>query len=103
MATAVRIYFSNFATNRTPLTEATAQRYGMITSSPSPKFSCCAAVARAPCTLALVRHIDAIDLNARWFTAQRYHAAAGATNEVILHLDDDLLPGEATLQLLVGK
>ncbi|KAL3893339.1 MAG: hypothetical protein SGPRY_014301, partial [Prymnesium sp.] len=57
---------------------------------------------RAPCTLALVRHIDAIDLNARWFTAQRYHAAAGATNEVILHLDDDLLPGEATLQLLVG-
>lgn len=38
MATVVRIYFSKLATNRSPLTEGPAQRYGMITSSSSPKL-----------------------------------------------------------------
>lgn len=50
-----------------------------------------------------VVHIDAVFRNARWFTAHRYLAAANASNQVVLHLDDDLVPGERTMQLLVGE
>ena len=47
-----------------------------------------------------VRHVDSTARNAEHFTAHRYFAAARSANEVLLHLDDDLVPGEAMLQAL---
>ena len=51
----------------------------------------------AGCDAGRVLHIDSISANRAWFTAHRYFAAAKARNDVLVHLDDDLLPGEATL------
>jgi hypothetical protein len=38
---------------------------------------------------ARVRHLDTTEHNARHFAAQRFFAAASATNDVLLHLDDE--------------
>ena len=59
------------------------------------------AAARRSCAGALVRHVNSTALNARVFTAHRFFAAAQSGNEVLLHLDDDLVPGEAMLVALV--
>ena len=65
----------------------------------------CAATTGAPpaapgCADRPVRHVDSTARNAEHFTAHRYFAAARSANEVLLHLDDDLVPGEAMLQAL---
>ena len=54
----------------------------------------------ARCSL---RHINATSLNARWYTAHRFHAARQASNEVIVHLDDDIVPYAPMLQALVDR
>ena len=44
-----------------------------------------------------------MDWNAKYFAAQRFHAAATAANDVLVHLDDDLVPTEAMLQALIDR
>ena len=63
------------------------------------------AVAACPDAAAttMLRHIDTHELDARMVTATRYHAATLARNDVLLHLDDDLVPSEATLQRLIDR
>ena len=39
--------------------------------------------------------MDSAALNAEIFTAHRFFAAAQGANDVLLHLDDDLVPGGA--------
>ena len=53
------------------------------------------------CSEAPLRHLNQTSLNLRWFTAHRFFAASAAKNDVVLHLDDDLVPGEAMLQALI--
>ncbi|KAL1526255.1 hypothetical protein AB1Y20_014975 [Prymnesium parvum] len=63
----------------------------------------CAGEAAGACSAAQVVHVDSVALNQKWYTAHRYHAAARARNDVLVHLDDDLVPGERTLQLLIDS
>lgn len=50
-----------------------------------------------------VRHLDAIALNTEVLVAQRHFAGRNATNAVLLHLDDDLVPSESMLQALIDR
>ena len=74
-----------------------------------PKPGCARAAASTldnepPAALAFpVRHLDSTRLNAEVFAAQRYFAAANASNDVLLHLDDDLVPTEPMLQALIDR
>ena len=54
---------------------------------------------------ATVRHLDSIENNRDVFAAQRYHAARNASSDcnVLIHLDDDLVPSEAMLQALADS
>ena len=57
-----------------------------------------------PCKSAQVRHIDVVALDASGIrVASRYFAAGTARNEVLLHVDDDLVPTEWMLQQLIGR
>ena len=52
---------------------------------------------------ARVRHIDNVKINKNVYVAQRYFAARSAANAVLLHVDDDIVPGEAMLQALIDR
>ena len=47
----------------------------------------------------MVRHLDSIALNSEVYAAQRYVAGANATSSVLVHMDDDIVPSEAMLQV----
>ena len=79
---------ASFAERRT-IDESTAALCGTASSR-------CARVRR-------VRHFNSSSFNARWFTAHRFFVAAQSANAVVLHLDDDLVPGEAMLQALIDR
>ena len=53
------------------------------------------------CAASSVRHIDSTALNEEYYTAHRFFAARESHNEVLLHMDDDLVVGEAMLQALI--
>lgn len=57
--------------------------------------------AGAGCARAPIVHRNATRENAEVFSAQRFFAAAGASCRVLVHLDDDLVPGGPMLQALV--
>ena len=61
----------------------------------------CAGLEGRGCAASPVRHLDSAALNDEYFTAHRFFAARASRNEVLLHMDDDLVVGEAMLQALI--
>lgn len=60
--------------------------------------------AQPACHSPKVWHVDVIDLDASGIgVASRYFAAAKARNDILVHLDDDLVPSQTMLQDLVDK
>jgi hypothetical protein len=55
--------------------------------------------AKSSCGGARARHLNSTALNARWYTAHRFFAALQSKTDVVLHIDDDLVPGEPMLQV----
>ena len=47
-----------------------------------------------------VRHLDLIELNDEMWVAERFYAGTLANNQVVVHLDDDLLPSRELLDKL---
>lgn len=47
-----------------------------------------------------VRHLDLVELNDEMWVAERFYAGTLANNQVVVHLDDDLLPSRELLDKL---
>ena len=49
-----------------------------------------------------IRHVDATEWNKKYYVAQRFVATAGLVrNDVVVHVDDDLIPTEQMLSALI--
>lgn len=46
-------------------------------------------------------HLDFVDLNAKWGCAARHMAALEAKNDVLVHLDDDLMPSSEAIATMI--
>ena len=63
---------------------------------------CAALPQERPCARAGIKHVDAISMNELVGAAQRFFTAVkNTTNDVVVHLDDDLVPTESLLQALI--
>ena len=66
----------------------------------------CQQASNRTCALQTVRHLDAVSMNEDVYAAHRYHAAASElvalpAPDVLIHVDDDLVPSEAMLQVSI--